>query len=239
MKKGTLFLIPAPLGETGINIISEEVKSIVQQIELFIVENEKSARRYLRNIGYKKEFTETSLVLMDKNNPEKTEQKVFEFLLNGNDVGLISEAGMPCIADPGNYWVKEAHQQKIKVKPLTGPSSILLALIASGFNGQQFSFHGYLPINSSERIKAIKKLEEVSALKNETQIFIETPYRNNALLDDILKNCKTVTLLCIASNITLADEFIRSASIENWKKSKPDLHHKPTVFLLYAKCFKR
>ncbi len=235
MKKGTLFLIPAPLGETGLNIISEEVKNAIQQIDLFIVENEKTARRYLRSIGYKKEFSESSLVLMDKNNPEKTERSVFDYLLSGKDVGLISEAGMPCIADPGNFWVKEAHQQKIKVKPLTGPSSILLALIASGFNGQQFCFNGYLPVNSADRIKSLKKLEEISSSKNQTQIFIETPYRNNVLLDDILKSCNSSTQLCIACNITLADEFIQSATIEYWKKLKPDLHHKPTVFLIYAK----
>lgn len=235
MKKGILFLIPAPLGETGINIISEEVKAAVQLLDLFIVENEKSARRYLRSIGYKKEFTDSSLVLMDKNNPEKIEQKVFDYLLAGKDVGLISEAGMPCIADPGNYWVKEAHQLKIKVKPLTGPSSILLALIASGFNGQNFCFNGYLPVNSSDRIKALKKLEEISSAKNQTQLFIETPYRNNSLLDDILKSCSSSTQLCIACNITLENEMIQSATISNWKKTKPDLHHKPTVFLIYAK----
>ena len=172
---------------------------------------------------------------MNKNFLEKTDHRVFDYLLNGNDVGLISEAGMPCIADPGNYWVKEAHQQNIKVKPLTGPSSILLALIASGFNGQQFRFNGYLPIKSSEKINALKKIEEISASKNETQLFIETPYRNNAMLDDILKTCSSKTLLCIASELTLPTEFVKTLSIAEWKKNKPDLHHKPTVFLIYSK----
>lgn len=235
MKKGTLFLIPATLGEEGINVISQEVKDVVQHVDLFIVENEKSARRYLRSIGYKKEFSENSLVLMDKNFPEKTDKYVFEYLLNGNDVGLISEAGMPCIADPGNYWVREAHRLNIKVKPITGPSSIILALVASGFNGQQFRFNGYLPIKSSDRINALKKMEEVSISKNETQIFIETPYRNNSMLDDILKTCSSKTLLCIAAELTQPNEFIKTLSIAEWKKNKPDLHHKPTVFLIYSK----
>ena len=235
MKKGTFFLIPATLGEEGINVISQEVKDIVQQIDLFIVENEKSARRFLRSIGYKKEFSENSLVLMDKNYPDKTDRRVFDYLLNGNDVGLISEAGLPCIADPGNFWVREAHLLNIKVKPLTGPSSIILALIASGFNGQQFRFNGCLPIKSSERIIALKKMEEVSASKNETQIFIETPYRNNAMMDDIIKSCSSKTLLCIACELTLQAEFIKTLSIADWKKNKPDLHHKPTVFLIYSK----
>ncbi|GDX52198.1 S-adenosylmethionine-dependent methyltransferase [Bacteroidota bacterium] len=235
MKKGTLFLIPATLGEEGINVISQEVKDVVQHVDLFIVENEKSARRYLRSIGYKKEFSENSLVLMDKNFPEKTDKYVFEYLLNGNDVGLISEAGMPCIADPGNYWVREAHRLNIKVKPITGPSSIILAIVASGFNGQQFRFNGYLPIKSSDRINALKKMEEVSISKNETQIFIETPYRNNSMLDDILKTCSSKILLCIAAELTQPNEFIKTLSIAEWKKNKPDLHHKPTVFLIYSK----
>ena len=235
MTKGTLFLIPATLGEEGINVISQEVKDLVQQIDLFIVENEKSARRYLRSIGYKKEFSENSLVLMDKNSPDKIDNKIFDYLLNGKDVGLISEAGMPCIADPGNFWVREAHQLTIKVKPINGPSSIMLALIASGFNGQQFRFNGYLPIKSPERISALKRMEEVSASKNETQIYIETPYRNNSMLDDILKICSPKTLLCIAVELTLPSEFIKTLSIAEWKKNKPDLHHKPTVFLIYSK----
>lgn len=235
MKKGTLFLIPATLGEKDINVISQEIKDVVQQIDLFIVENEKSARRYLRSIGYKKEFSENSLVLMDKNSPDNINKNVFDYLLNGKDIGLISDAGLPCIADPGNYWVKKAHQLNIKVKPLSGPSSIILALIASGFNGQQFRFHGYLPIKSSERISVLKKMEEVSATTNETQIFIETPYRNNSMLDDILKNCSSKTQLCVASDITQATEFIKTHSLAEWKKNKPDLHHKPTVFLIYSK----
>lgn len=235
MKKGTLFLIPATLGESTINIISQEIKDVVQQIDLFIVENEKSARRYLRSIGYKKEFTENSLVLMDKNTPDSTQKIVFDKILNGNDVGLISDAGMPCIADPGSFWVKEAHQLNINVKPLSGPSSILLALIASGFNGQQFRFNGYIPIKSSDRIESIKKMEATAVSKNETQIFIETPYRNNSLFEDILKTCSTKTLLCIAADLTMPTEFIKTQAISEWKKNKPELHHKPTVFLIYSK----
>ncbi len=235
MKKGFLYLIPSAIGLDGTQAISEEVKNIVQQLTLFIVENEKSARRYLRSIGYKKEFLESTLILMDKNFPENLSSKAFDFLKEGIDVGLISEAGMPCIADPGNFWVKEAHRLDIKVKPLTGPSSILLSLIGSGLNGQQFCFNGYLPVNSSERIIKIKKMESLSASRKETQIFIETPYRNNALLDELLKTCSSKTLLCIASELTLPSEFIKTNFISDWKKNKPDLHHKPTVFLIYSK----
>ncbi len=235
MEKGTLFLIPATLGEEGLSIISQEVKDIVQQIDLFIVENEKSARRYLRSIGYKKEFSEGSLILMDKNYPDKIDKSVFDYLGEGKDVGLLSEAGLPCIADPGNYWVQHAHNYNVKVKPLTGSSAIILALIASGFNGQQFRFNGYLPIKSSERISTLKKMEEISVSKNETQIFIETPYRNNVLLDDILRSCSSKTQLCIASELTLPAEFIKTLSIADWKNNKPELHHKPTVFLIYSK----
>lgn len=155
-----------------------------------------------------------------------------QFLLQGYDTGLISDAGSPAVADPGAMFVRFAHENKIKVIPLTGPSSLLLALAASGLNGQNFCFHGYLPVTKSEKIAKIKQLERESKYKKQTQLFIETPYRNNALLNDLLQTCDMSTLLCVATDITLADESIKTMSIAMWKKIKTDLHKRPTVFLL-------
>ena len=234
MKKGLLCLIPAPLGDDGFNVISEEIKNRACSIEYFVVEDVRTARRFLRACGNKNEFSDGNFFLMDKKNPVVIDKKVFELLNKGTDVGLLSEAGLPCLADPGNHWVREAHRLGITVKPMSGPSSIFLALIASGFNGQQFRFCGYLPVKSSDRIIALKKLESISRANNETQIFIETPYRNNQMMDDILKSLSPTTQLCIAADLTLHNEFVRSQKISEWKKSNLDLHHRPTVFLIYV-----
>ena len=231
-RKGSLYLIPATLGEGSVKVIPEYVKASVAQLREFIVENEKSARRYLRSIGYKEDFDQVTLHSLGKHtNPEE----IYHYLDNaekGVNIGLISEAGAPGVADPGAEIVLLAHRKKIKVIPLVGPSSILLALMASGLNGQNFAFHGYLPIDSKERGRALKQLEVRSLQESQTQIFMEAPYRNNKLLDDILKNCHEETLLCVAANITLPNEFIKTDNINNWKKSKPDLHKKPCIFLI-------
>lgn len=157
----------------------------------------------------------------------------FKELMTGKDVGLMSEAGCPGVADPGAEIVSEAHKRGIKVVPLVGPNSLLLALMASGFNGQSFTFHGYLPIDKVERVKKIKELEKTAEKEKQTQLFIETPFRNNHLFEDIIKNTAAQTMLCVASNITGEDEFIRSQSIGQWRAEKIDLHKKPTIFLIY------
>ena len=234
MNQGKLYLIPSALGEQGLASITEEVKRVVQNIDIFIAEEKKSARRFLRSVGLQLEFSESNMISINKNKPDEVDESLLKKTLEGKNIGLLSEAGLPCIADPGNYWVKKAHKLGIEVQPLCGPSSIILALIASGFNGQQFRFIGYLPMKSYERNSFIKDLEKISSFKNETQIFIETPYRNNVLLEELLSTCSPQTMLCIASCITLPNEKIKTKKISEWKISKPDLHHKPTVFLLYA-----
>ena len=157
----------------------------------------------------------------------------FKELMTGKDVGLMSEAGCPGVADPGADVVSEAHKRGIQVVPLVGPNSLLLALMASGFNGQSFTFHGYLPIDKVERVKSIKELERIAEKNKQTQMFIETPFRNNHLFEDIVKNTAAQTLLCVACNITGEDEFIKTQSIGQWKQEKIDLHKKPTIFLIY------
>jgi 16S rRNA (cytidine1402-2'-O)-methyltransferase len=232
--KGTLFLIPSTLAKEGDDVIPDYVKKIAKGIDFFVVENLRSARRYLRSIGFSKNFDEVVFVEIDKHQPEQSDKNVLTYLQSGKDIGLISEAGLPAVADPGNIYVKLAHENGIIVKPLVGPSSILLALMASGMNGQQFRFHGYIPVQQSERIKKIQEMEKVSRKENETQIFIEAPYRNQSLLNDIISSCHSYTLLCIAANLTSSREFIKTQSIKEWKKNIPPINKVPAVFLLHA-----
>jgi len=230
---GVLYLIPCSLHEGAEEAIPEYVKTLVQQLDFFIVENLKSARHYLRRIGYEKDFDKVQMIEMDKHSPEKISEEFSSLLLSGRNVGLISEAGLPALADPGNNYVRFAHKNGVTVKPLTGPSSVTLALIASGMNGQQFRFHGYIAVKKEERIKQIQEMEQSAAKKEETQIFIETPYRNQSLLQDILTICHPQTQLCIAVNLTSPTEFIKAQSIAEWKRNIPDINKKPAVFLLY------
>jgi 16S rRNA (cytidine1402-2'-O)-methyltransferase len=234
MPKGTLFLIPVPLAdEAATRSFTPFVTQMVNCISEYIVENEKTARRFLKEAGL---TTPQSQLLMHdygKHNRESGLTEFFKGLEAGNDVGLMSEAGCPGIADPGADIVAEAHKRNIKVVPLVGPSSILLALMASGFNGQSFTFHGYLPIDKVQRVKRVKELEGMAERFNQTQLFIETPFRNNSLLDDILKTCNAKTRLCIACNLTAADEMVKTLPIAEWKKLPPDLHKRPTIFLLF------
>jgi 16S rRNA (cytidine1402-2'-O)-methyltransferase len=236
VKLGTLYLIPVTLGDDNIaKVLPPEVVSIAQQLNIFVVENEKTARHFLSTIKTNKPVRELQLLTLNEHTTDKELPALLQPLLAGVDVGLMSEAGCPGIADPGAKLAELAHRKGIKVMPLVGPSSILLSLMASGFNGQRFTFLGYIPADKAARIQRLKEIEKISNKHHETQIFIETPYRNQHLLEDILAHCSHATRLCIACNITLEDELIVSKTIAEWKKSPlPDLHKKPTVFLLLA-----
>jgi 16S rRNA (cytidine1402-2'-O)-methyltransferase len=228
-----LYLLPTTLGENW-STIPEEVKEIASNLDIFIVENLRSGRRHLRKMGNSKEFdTEVSFYELDKH--QANVENLFKFLNKhkdtGKNIGLMSEAGNPCIADPGAGAVELAHQLGLIVKPLVGPSSILMALIASGFNGQEFSFSGYLPIDNNEKRKALKRLENTVRQSGFTQIFMETPYRNEKLVEEMINSLDPNTKLCIAADIGEADEFIQTRLIKNWKQH-PNLHKRPVVFVL-------
>lgn len=233
--KGTLYLIPTTLGDTGetADVIPIKINQLINTIDEYIVENEKSARHYLKKLGIKKPLQEIILHPLNQHTNQHEISTYLTNILQGKNIGIISEAGCPGVADPGAEVVKLAHERNITVIPLVGPSSILLALMASGFNGQSFTFNGYLPKERNERIKKIKELELTIQKKNQTQLFIETPYRNQHLLNDILETCSTQTKLCIACDITLPTEFIKTKTISAWKKQIPDITKRPTIFLIY------
>lgn len=234
MKYGTLYLIPVTLGGDKLSaVLPTQVLDITRQLDTFVVENEKSARQFLSLVKTTKPVRELTMLTLNEHTSEKEMPALLAPLIQGQDVGLISEAGCPGIADPGADLVKLAHQKGVKVIPMVGPSSILLALMASGMNGQHFTFLGYLPAEKSSRIQKIREIEKRSQQQAETQIFIETPYRNQHLLQDILDTCRNETRLGLACNISLENEFIQSRPIAEWKKlTLPDLHKQPTVFLL-------
>jgi 16S rRNA (cytidine1402-2'-O)-methyltransferase len=236
MANGILYLIPVPLSDdAAFQSFTPYLVETINSLDEYIVENEKTARKFLKLAGLK--IPQSELTIHDYGKHVRDKGNIndfFEGLKQGKSVGLMSEAGCPGIADPGASIVARAHQLGIKVVPLVGPSSILLALMASGFSGQKFAFHGYLPIDKIDRAKEIKNLEQQSAREKQTQIFIETPFRNNQLLADLLKICKPSTLLCVASNVTAADENIQSLTVGEWRKRSFDFHKKPTIFLLYA-----
>jgi len=229
--KGTIYLIPNTLGSTADKYATAQLVNSLNQLESFIVEEIKSARRLLRQTGVTRPLEELEFFMLNEHTRNDDIQSLIEPLLNGKDMGLISEAGVPCVADPGSAVVALAHEQGIKVVPLVGPSSILLALMASGFNGQQFTFNGYLPRERSDRSRKIKQLEQL-ALNGITQIFMDAPYRNNQVLDDLLQACRMETKLCIASNITCDNERINTKSIMDWSIRKPDINKMPVMFLL-------
>jgi 16S rRNA (cytidine1402-2'-O)-methyltransferase len=232
--KGILYLIPTTLGDTAetADVIPVKINTIINQIDEYIVENEKSARHYLKKIGIKKPLQEITLHTLNQHTATQEISGYLKSISEGKNIGVISDAGCPGIADPGAEVVAIAHERNIRVIPLVGPSSILLSLMASGFNGQSFTFHGYLPKERAERIKKLKELER-AAQKKQTQLFIETPYRNMHLLEDILQTCEPGTLLCLACDLTLSTEFIKTKRIAEWKKLLPDINKKPTIFLLY------
>lgn len=234
MTKGTLFLIPVPLADNAAQkSFTAFLGDTINVLSTYIVENEKTARKFLKEAGIK--IPQSDLVIHDYGKHKRNDSMVpyFKELMTGKDVGLMSEAGCPGIADPGAEVILEAHKRGIKVVPLVGPSSILLALMASGFNGQSFTFNGYLPIDKVERGKRIKELEQLAQTKKQTQLFIETPFRNNHLFEDILKNTAAQTLLCVACNLTGEDEFVKTMSVGQWRQERIDLHKKPTIFLIY------
>lgn len=234
MQKGALYLIPTTLGEMQPEpVIPSSVKQAVNMMDEFIVEDERSARRYLKKVGYEKPLDELVLHALNKHTRPEDLWGFLSGIEKGKNIGVISEAGCPGVADPGAEVVKIAHERGIKVVPMVGPSSILLALMASGFNGQSFTFTGYLPKERNERIRKLKDLERTAQQKDQAQIFIETPFRNQHVLEDILANCNASTPLCIACDITLQTEFIKTQTVADWKKKVPDLNKRPVVFLIY------
>lgn len=232
--RGILYLIPATLGDTDVETsIPEFVKNIINEIDEFIVENERTARRYLKKLGIKKPLNDLVLHLLNKHTRQEEIATYLDSIEKGKNIGVISEAGCPAVADPGAEIVRLAHEKNIKVVPLVGPSSILLALMASGFNGQHFVFHGYLPKERGLRIEKLRKLEEDAKRKDQTQIFMETPYRSQHILEDIIKTCQSTTQLCLAVDITLPSEFIKTKSIKEWRGKLPDINKRPAIFLIY------
>lgn len=230
---GRLYLIPCYLQEDAIHTIPAYLQKAVASCSVFLVENERSARRFLKKLWKEMVIDDYRWHLIE-NAGEQQIATLLSALKNGQDVGIISEAGCPGIADPGQLLVSAAQEKGFQVVPLVGPSSIVLALMASGMNGQQFSFHGYLPIDAVERKKKIKELESTSARENSTQIFIETPYRNHAMINDILSTCRPQTKLCVAVDLTGPEESILTRNISEWKKMELNCHKKPAIFLLMA-----
>jgi len=229
-----LYLIPTPLApETALAVLPAEVPDVINQLDVFFVENVRTARRFISELKLGKVIDTLTFHQLDKDTPEaNTLAQLKQLLKEGKDVGVLSEAGCPGVADPGAVAVKLAHQLGIEVVPLVGPSSLLLALMASGMSGQSFVFHGYLPIDRAQRSKALKQVEKEAITRHQTQLFIETPYRNNQLLADMLVNCQPTTRLCIACELTSPNGFVKTLTIKDWKTQTLDLHKKPTVFLL-------
>jgi len=231
--KGRLFLIPTTLGENEpLEVLPISIKRAIEEIDYYIVENEKSARRFIKKISPRKSQPNLFIEVLNKYTEPEVIPTFLQPCLEGMNVGVLSEAGCPGIADPGADVVGIAHQKNIKVVPLVGPSSILLAMMASGLNGQNFAFNGYLPIDATERKKAIKSLEKKSRDQGQTQIFIETPYRNDKLFAELANTLSPNTLLCIACDITLSSEFIATKRISDWKKTSLDLNKRPAIFIL-------
>ena len=228
-----IYLIPSFLSENAVQTIPPYVMDAVRDCAIIFAENERTARRFLKSMDKSIDINSFEWHTIEKDESKTLE--TFRMKLRENkNIAIISEAGCPGVADPGQAMVAEAQQAGVSVKPLVGPNSILLALMASGMNGQQFSFLGYLPIENLEKVKAIKKIEEDSIKNKSTQIFIETPYRNNQILESILQSAKPSTRLCIAVNLTAAEESIHTMTISEWTKEKVDLHKKPVIFLLQA-----
>lgn len=229
-----IYILPALLAEnTPKNYFPEYITDIILSTDFFIVENEKAARRMIKFFAPDKQQSHLQLFPYDKNAPQNSLNEIKQYIVAGQDFGLLSDAGMPCIADPGNAVIAWAHRNQVKVIPTIGPSSILMALVASGFNGQQFTFHGYLPIDKTERKRKINYMEQQNTQSFYTQIFMETPYRNLSLLEDLCNYLSPSTLLCIASNISDTEsEMIQTKSVAQWKIDRPKLHKIPAIFLI-------
>ena len=233
-QKGKLYLIPTTLGgNPPLEVLPISVKKAIENIDIYIVENEKTARRFIKKISPKKSQPSLELFLLNKFTQPIELPEFLEPCSKGIDVGLLSEAGCPGVADPGADVVKLAHDNDIQVVPLVGPSSILMAIMSSGLNGQSFAFNGYLPIDKGERKKEIKRLERLSFEQNQSQIFIETPYRNNKFLEDIYTTVSPDTDISVACDITLPSEYIKTLPAKIWAKKNVDLHKRPTIFIIH------
>ncbi|WP_299224352.1 SAM-dependent methyltransferase [uncultured Psychroserpens sp.] len=231
---GKLYLIPTRLGDNPpLEVLPISVKKIIELVDDYIVENEKSARRFIKKIHSRKSQASLNLQLLNKYTQDHEIAHFLDICKDGKPMGLLSDAGCPGIADPGADIVKLAHENNIKVIPLVGPSSIVLALMSSGMNGQSFTFNGYIPIEKTERKASLKRMERLSYELNQTQLFIETPYRNNKVIDEICSTLHPQTRVCIACDITLPSEFIKTMTVNEWQKVKVDLHKRPAIFLIH------
>ena len=232
--KGKLYLIPITLGESNPHdVLPQTVQRAIELIDCYIVENEKTARKFIKSIYPEKVQSTLQLSTLNKHTEITEHNEMIQPCLQGINIGLMSEAGCPGVADPGAVIVKLAHEKGIQVIPLVGPSSILLAMMGSGMNGQSFAFNGYLPIDKSDKKSALKNFEKLSYDKDQSQIFIETPYRNNKLVEDLLQTLQPNTHLCIAADLTLPTEYIKTLRVADWKKAKIDLHNRPTIFIIH------
>lgn len=230
-KKGKLFLIPTNIAEDNVQVvIPQQVLLALKDIQFFLAENTRTARRYLSVLKIYDSIESLTFHVLDKETKETEIGALMAPVLDGNNIGVISESGCPGVADPGSMAVRFAHQIGISVIPLVGPSSIVLALMASGLNGQSFAFHGYLPVDAKEAAKAIKEFERESSVKHQTQLFIETPYRNNHLLDHLLNSLKPTSILSIALDLTGQNQFIQTKTVKDWKLNKPSLPKEPAIF---------
>ena len=235
MKKGKLYLIPNVIAEnTSQDVIAQQVREVVKTTDYYLVENIRTARRYISSLKTGRVLEDLEFEVLDKKTKFVQLSEMFEPIFEGSNIGIISESGCPGVADPGSMAVAFAHERKIEVVPLVGPSSLLMALMASGFNGQKFCFHGYLPIDKKEASIAIKSLETESNKNRQTQIFIETPFRNNQIFQSLISHCRPETQLCVAKDISGPNEYIKTKRIRDWKNEKPELHKVPVVFLLYS-----
>lgn len=238
---GKLYLIPITLsnpGETVVvpeDVLPQTIKRVIDFIDHYIVENEKTARKFIKSIHPEKKQPDLKISVLNKYTDIAEHNEFIQPLLRGENIGLMSESGCPGVADPGAVIVKLAHEKEIQVVPLVGPSSILLALMASGMNGQSFAFNGYLPIDKNDKKQALKNFERLSQDKNQSQLFIETPYRNNKLMEDLLQILHPNTHLCVACDITLPTEYIKTKTVNQWKKEKADLHNRPCIFIIHKK----
>ncbi|WP_460219220.1 SAM-dependent methyltransferase [Psychroserpens sp. MEBiC05023] len=231
---GKLYLIPTRLGDNPpLEVLPISVKKIIELVDDYIVENEKTARRFIKKVDSRKSQSTLNFKILNKYTQPEEIQNFLDNCKNGNPMGLLSEAGCPGIADPGADIVKLAHETGIQVVPLVGPSSIILALMSSGMNGQSFAFNGYIPIDKAERKATLKRLERLSFEQNQTQLFIETPYRNNKVLEEICSTLHQNTRVCIACDITLPTEYIRTMTVKDWKQTNIDLHKRPAIFVIH------
>ncbi len=231
---GKLYLIPTELGDNPVwEVLPASIKTIIDLIDDYIVENEKSARRFIKKTHPEKSQPSLQLKILNKFTEASEKLSFLNACKEGKPMGLLSEAGCPAIADPGSDIVKLAHENNIQVVPMVGPSSIIMALMGSGMNGQSFAFNGYLPIDKNDRKTELKRLEKLSNDHNQTQLFIETPYRNNKLLEDLIVTLHPQTRLCVACDLTLPSEYIKTYSINDWKHIKVDLHKRPAIFIIH------